>query len=70
MKKTTKIVVALLLPAIIFIWMVGWILMLEYAIGYIAVACAWSNHLMQLLKGFSRPGKAGLIIWLSLPGKK
>ena len=33
-------------------WMVGWILMLEYAIGYIAVACAWSNHLLQLLKGF------------------
>lgn len=35
-------------------WMVGWILMLEYAIGYIAVACAWSNHFMELLKGFSR----------------
>src|SRR5574344_1215270 len=34
-------------------WMVGWILMLEYTIGYIAVACAWSNHFMQLLKGFS-----------------
>lgn len=33
-------------------WMVGWVLMLEYAIGYIAVACAWSNHLMQFLKGF------------------
>lgn len=33
-------------------WMIGWILMLEYAIGYIAVACAWSNHLMQFLKGF------------------
>lgn len=33
-------------------WMVGWILMLEYAIGYIAVAVAWSNHLMQFLKGF------------------
>src|SRR5574344_2609501 len=33
-------------------WMVGWILMLEYAIGYIAVACAWSNHLIQFLKGF------------------
>src|SRR5574344_1122534 len=32
-------------------WMVGWILMLEYAIGFIAVACAWSNHFMQLLKG-------------------
>src|SRR5574344_3098110 len=35
-------------------WMVGWILMLEYAIGYIAVACAWSNHFMQFLKGFGR----------------
>ncbi|HNW25798.1 MAG TPA: amino acid permease [Candidatus Gastranaerophilaceae bacterium] len=34
-------------------WMVGWILMLEYAIGYIAVACAWSNHFMQFLRGFS-----------------
>src|SRR5574344_1323616 len=33
-------------------WMVGWVLMLEYAIGYIAVACAWSNHFMQFLKGF------------------
>jgi len=34
-------------------WMVGWILMLEYAIGYIAVACAWSNHFMQLLRGLN-----------------
>src|SRR5574344_197605 len=34
-------------------WMVGWILMLEYAVGYIAVACAWSNHFMQLVKGFA-----------------
>ena len=34
-------------------WMVGWVLMLEYAIGFIAVACAWSNHLMQFLQGFS-----------------
>lgn len=34
-------------------WMVGWVLMLEYAIGYIAVACAWSNYFMQFLKGFS-----------------
>lgn len=33
-------------------WMVGWILMLEYAIGYIAVACAWSSYLMHFLKGF------------------
>lgn len=34
-------------------WMVGWILMLEYAIGYIAVACAWSNYFMQFLKGLT-----------------
>jgi len=34
-------------------WMVGWVLMLEYAIGYIAVSCSWSNYLMQFLKGFS-----------------
>lgn len=33
-------------------WLVGWVLMLEYAIGFIAVACAWSNHFMQFLKGF------------------
>lgn len=44
-------------------WMVGWVLMLEYAIGYIAVACAWSNHLVQFLKGFPH----FLPTWLSNP---
>lgn len=34
-------------------WIVGWILMLEYAIGFIAVACAWTNHFVQFMKGFS-----------------
>jgi len=34
-------------------WLIGWILMLEYAIGFIAVACAWTNHFMQFLKGFA-----------------
>ena len=34
-------------------WMVGWILMLEYAIGNITVASAWTGYLTQLLKGFS-----------------
>ena len=34
-------------------WMVGWILMLEYAIGNITVACAWTGYLTQLLKGFN-----------------
>ncbi len=33
-------------------WMVGWVLMLEYAIGFIAVACAWSNHFVQFMSGF------------------
>lgn len=33
-------------------WMVGWVLMLEYAIGFIAVACAWSNHFVQFMNGF------------------
>ena len=33
-------------------WMVGWVLMLEYAIGNITVATAWTGYLGQLLKGF------------------
>ncbi len=33
-------------------WMVGWVLMLEYAIGNITVATAWTGYLVQLLKGF------------------
>ena len=33
-------------------WIVGWILMLEYAIGNITVATAWTGYLVQLLKGF------------------
>ena len=33
-------------------WLIGWVLMLEYAIGFIAVACAWTNHFMQFIKGF------------------
>jgi len=44
-------------------WMVGWVLMLEYAIGFIAVACAWSNHFVQFLSGFS----AHLPSWLANP---
>ena len=33
-------------------WMVGWVLMLEYVVGFIAVSVAWSKHLLQFLKGF------------------
>ena len=33
-------------------WMVGWVSVLGYGIGFIAVACAWSNYLIQFTKGF------------------
>jgi len=48
-------------------WLVGWILMLEYAIGFIAVSCAWSNYFMQFLKGFGHILPACIVnppIWL------
>lgn len=44
-------------------WMVGWVLMLEYAIGFIAVACAWSNHFVQFISGFDKV----LPAWLAHP---
>lgn len=44
-------------------WMVGWVLMLEYAIGFIAVACAWSNHFVQFIAGFEKV----LPAWLAHP---
>ncbi|MBR5554759.1 amino acid permease [bacterium] len=44
-------------------WMVGWVLMLEYAIGFIAVACAWSNHFVQFMAGFDKI----LPAWLAHP---
>jgi basic amino acid/polyamine antiporter, APA family len=34
-------------------WMMGWVLMLEYAIGTIAVAASWTGYLLKLLEGFS-----------------
>ena len=33
-------------------WLIGWILMLEYAIGTIAVASSWTGYFIQLLQGF------------------
>lgn len=33
-------------------WFIGWMLMLEYAIGNITVASSWSGYLMSFLKGF------------------
>jgi APA family basic amino acid/polyamine antiporter len=34
-------------------WMVGWVLMLEYAIANITVASSWTGYLTQFLKGFA-----------------
>ena len=34
-------------------WTIGWVLMLEYLVGYIAVVSAWSGYFMQFIKGFS-----------------
>lgn len=34
-------------------WLIGWVLMLEYIVAYIAVVSAWSGYFMQFLKGFS-----------------
>lgn len=33
-------------------WMIGWDLILEYAVGNIAVAVSWSGYFVELLRGF------------------
>ncbi len=33
-------------------WIIGWDLILEYAVGNIAVAIAWGGYFMSLLSGF------------------
>ena len=33
-------------------WIIGWVLMLEYLVGYIAVLSAWTGYFMQFLSGF------------------
>ena len=48
-------------------WMVGWILMLEYAIGNITVASAWTGYFVQFLKGFKHILPAFIVncpLWL------
>jgi amino acid transporter len=34
-------------------WIIGWDLLMEYAIGNIAVAISWSGYFVNLLKGFN-----------------
>lgn len=49
----------------IFAWIIGWDLLMEYAIGNIAVAISWSDYFTNLM------GKAGLTIpqWLTMDFK-
>jgi APA family basic amino acid/polyamine antiporter len=50
-------------------WVIGWDLIIEYAVGNIAVAISWANYFKTLLKGLRIPGLApnGILIpdWLS-----
>ena len=36
-------------------WIIGWDLILEYAVGNVAVAISWSDYFQSLLKGFDMP---------------
>ena len=36
----------------LFAWIIGWALILEYAIGNIVVAISWSGYFVNLLEGF------------------
>jgi basic amino acid/polyamine antiporter, APA family len=51
-------------------WVIGWDLIIEYAVGNIAVAISWANYFKTLLKGLHIPGLApnGIAIpdWISM----
>src|SRR5881296_96910 len=36
-------------------WIIGWDLILEYAVGNVAVAISWSDYFQSLLAGFNLP---------------
>src|SRR5258705_8256705 len=36
----------------VFAWMIGWDLILEYAVGSMTVAIGWSGYMQRLLNGF------------------
>jgi APA family basic amino acid/polyamine antiporter len=50
-------------------WIIGWDLIIEYAVGNIAVAISWANYFKTLLKGLHIPGLApnGILVpdWIS-----
>src|SRR5437899_5922481 len=37
----------------VFAWIIGWDLMLEYALGAVTVAISWSGYFVRFLEGFS-----------------
>jgi APA family basic amino acid/polyamine antiporter len=43
-------------------WIIGWDLMIEYAIGNVAVAISWANYMNTLLDGFG----IRLPVWLTI----
>ncbi len=43
-------------------WVIGWDLILEYAIGNVAVAVSWSGYFQELLRGFG----VGIPPWLGI----
>ncbi len=43
-------------------WITGWTLLMEYAIGNIAVAISWSNYFVELLAGYNIPVPEFLIM--------
>jgi len=43
-------------------WLIGWDLIIEYAVGNIAVAISWANYFRTLLAGFG----VNVPLWLSL----
>ncbi|MBQ2644528.1 amino acid permease [bacterium] len=48
-------------------WVIGWILLLEYAISDITIAVSWTDYLLNFLKGFENILPAWLVnppIWL------
>jgi len=51
-------------------WIIGWDLIIEYAVGNIAVAISWANYFKTLLAGLHIPGIApnGILIpdWISM----
>jgi APA family basic amino acid/polyamine antiporter len=44
----------------IFAWIIGWDLILEYAVGAITVSIGWSGYFVKLLEGYGIPFPAAL----------